>query len=113
MHNLQKVGLKLFCDKIIQSPENIPVALSDQGPSELTDITTKINYAIKHENPQIHCNGFVHVEHKTAKFTFVQMMDTERGGSGMKLPELILRKLRKGPLISVQVVVRVCYMSRR
>ena len=29
--NIQKDGLKLFCDKIIQSPENIPVALSDQG----------------------------------------------------------------------------------
>ena len=27
--NLQKDGLKLFCDKIIQPPENIPVALSE------------------------------------------------------------------------------------
>ena len=77
--NLQKDGLKLFCDKIIQSPVNIPVALSDQGSSELMDIITKINYAMEHfENPQILCNGFVYVKPKTAKFTFVQMMDTER-----------------------------------
>ena len=77
--NLQKDGLKLFCDKIIQSSENIPVALSDQGSSELMDIITKINYAMEHfENPQILCNGFVYVKPKTAKFTFVQMMDTER-----------------------------------
>ena len=32
--NLQNDGLRLFCDKIIQSPENIPVALSNQGSSE-------------------------------------------------------------------------------
>ena len=43
--NYQKDGMKLFCDKIIQSPENIPVALSDQGSSELMDIITKINLA--------------------------------------------------------------------
>ena len=51
--NLQKDGLKSFCDKTIQSPENIPVALSDQGSSELMDIITKINYAMEHfENPR-------------------------------------------------------------
>ena len=77
--NLQKDGLKLFCDEIIQSPENIPVALSDQGSSELMDIITKINYVMdRFENPQILCNGLVYVKPKTAKFTFVQMMDTER-----------------------------------
>ena len=43
------------------------------------DIITKINYAMEHfENPQILCNGFVYVKPKTAKLTFVQMMDTER-----------------------------------
>ena len=31
--NLQRDGLKIFFDKIIQSSENIPVALSDQGSS--------------------------------------------------------------------------------
>ena len=40
--NLQKDGLKLCCDKIIQSPENIPVALSDQDSSELMDIITRL-----------------------------------------------------------------------
>ena len=55
------------------------MTLSDQGSSELMDIITKINYAMEHfENSQILCNGFVYVKPKTAKFAFVQMMDTER-----------------------------------
>ena len=30
------------------------------------------------KTPRYFCNGFVYVKPKTAKFTFVQMMDTER-----------------------------------
>ena len=53
--------------------------LPDQGSSELMDIITKINYAMEHfEKPQILCNDFVYVKSEIAKFTFGQMMDTER-----------------------------------
>ena len=79
---LQKDGMKRFFDKIILSTENIPVALPDQGSSELMDIITKINYAMEHFEtpppPPPLPDTFVYVKPKTAKFTFVQMMDTER-----------------------------------
>ena len=106
--NLQKAGLKLYCDKIIQSPENTPVALSDQGPSELMDIITKINYAIKYfENPQILCNGFVYVKPKAAKFTFVQMMDTER----YLLKLIASSALREGILKHLTTYTSLCQIQ--